>query len=40
VLIGWLHGRTPYRRQLQGPVEASGPTIQRERPGASAVDAP
>jgi hypothetical protein len=40
VLIGWLHGRTLYRRQFQGPVEASGPAIQRERPRASAMDAP
>ena len=40
VLIGWLHGRTLYRRRVQGPAEASGSTGQRERPGASAMDAP
>ncbi len=40
VLIGWLHGRTLHRRRVQGRADASGPTIQRERPGASAMDAP
>jgi hypothetical protein len=37
-LIGWLHGRTLLRRNVQGR-EAGGPVIQRERIGASAVDA-
>ncbi len=39
VLIGWLHGRTLHRRDVHGR-GASGPAIQRERLGASAVDAP
>jgi hypothetical protein len=40
VLIGWLHGRTLHRRRVQGRADASGPTIQRERPGPSAMVAP
>jgi hypothetical protein len=40
VLIGWLHGRTLYRRQVRRPGEASGPALQRERAGASPMDAP
>jgi hypothetical protein len=40
VLIGWLHGRTLYRRQVRKPAAAGGPTIQRERAGASPMDAP
>jgi hypothetical protein len=40
VLIGGLHGRTLYRRPVQGRADPSGPTIQHERPEASAMDAP
>jgi hypothetical protein len=40
VLIGWLHGRSLDRRRVQERADASGPTIQHERPEASAMDAP
>jgi hypothetical protein len=39
VLIGCLHGRTLHRRRVHGR-EGSRPAIQRERLGATAVDAP
>src|SRR5688572_13189869 len=39
-LIGWLHRRILYRRPVQRRADPSGPTIQRERPEASARDAP
>jgi hypothetical protein len=38
-LIGCLHGRTLHRRRVHGR-EGSRPAIQRERLGATAVDAP
>jgi hypothetical protein len=40
VLIGWLHGWTLYRRQVRRSAEAHGPTVQRDSPGASDLDAP